>query len=83
MTLKELELEINRFYLDSEKDLNGDRKLGVYPNSVLLTREHYNNFLKELFKTEEEFPPEIIIQSICGMKVILTSFIDKPKLIRI
>lgn len=82
MTVRELELEINRFYLDSEKDSNGDRKEGIYPNSVLLTKEQYNNFLKEIFNTEEDFPPEIFIQSICGLKVIFTSHIDKPRVIR-
>jgi len=85
MTLRELELEINKFYLESEKDSAGERQQGIYPNSIILTKEQYNNFLKELFNINSDIlssiHEDVIIQSICGLKVIFTSYIEKPRVI--
>lgn len=87
MTIKELELQINQFFLDSEKetDEKGNFQKGVYPNAVIMTNEHYKNFLKEIFKVESdtEIPDGVLISSICGMKVIFSDSIEKPKVIRI
>jgi hypothetical protein len=86
MTLHELELEINQFFLDSEKEADGNgRTLGVYPNAVILTQEHYKEFLRELFKTQgdAEIPDGVLISSICGLKVIFSEDVEKPKVVRI
>lgn len=88
MTIAELELEKNRFFLDSEKELdeNGNHLKGVYPNAVILTEHQYKQFLKEIFNIDDnaEIPDGIFINSICGLKPIITSDpIEKPKVIRI
>ena len=84
MTIKELELEINKFFLDSEKDSQQEntKGTGVYPNSVILTKAQYDNFLKEMFKIDVDFGNEIVIKSICGLKVIFTDYIAEPRLIK-
>lgn len=87
MDLRELELEINRFYLESSKDPFGERQQGLYPNSVILTKDQYNSFLKEIFNIKSDvltpIHEEVVIQSICGLKVIFTNYIEKPKVVRI
>ena len=88
MTIRDLELEINQFFLDSEKetDEKGTRQLCVYPNAVLLTEEQYKEFLKEILSVEDEIdiPSGIFISSICGLKAIIyEDDLDKPKVIRI
>ena len=88
MTIRDLELEINQFFLDSEKetDEKGTRQLGVYPNAVLLTEEQYKEFLKEILNVEDEIdiPSGIFISYICGLKAIISEDdLDKPKVIRI
>lgn len=87
MTLHELELQINQFFLDSEKEVDekGNRQKGVYPNSVIMTKEHYKSFLRELFKTEDdtEIPDGVLISSICGLKVIFSQDIEIPKVVKI
>lgn len=87
MTIQELELEINKFYLESEKETDdkGTRQMGVYPNAVMMTDAHYKSFLRELFHTNEEveIPEGVFITSICGLKVIFSEEIDKPRVIKI
>lgn len=86
MTIQELESEINKFFLDSEKEVDekGNRLLGVYPNAVIMTNEHYKVFLKELFHTQDEVevPEGVFITSICGLKVIFSDEIEKPRVIK-
>lgn len=86
MTIEELESEINRFFLDSEKEVDdkGIRQMGVYPNAVIMTNQHYKNFLKELFHTEDEvdIPEGVFITSVCGLKVIFSDDIERPRVIK-
>lgn len=85
MDLHGLEQEINQFFLDSEKESEGGRALGVYPNAVILTQNHYKDFLRELFKVsgDSEIPNGVIVSSICGLKVIFSEDVDKPKVVKI
>jgi len=86
MNLEELQSEINRFYLESEKDPEtGDRIQGVYPNSVLLTMEQYTSFLKELFHLQpsDEMPTGLLVSSILGLKAIIAEGLDTPRVVRI
>jgi hypothetical protein len=88
MTIHELELEINQFFLDSEKEVDeqGNRQKGIYPNAVILTQEHYKDFVKELLHIESdaEFPEGLFIKSICALKVIISSEETmKPRVVRL
>lgn len=87
MTIHDLELEINQFFLDSEKEVDekGVRQQGVYPNAVLLTEQQYKDFIKEILNVDDEIdiPSGIFISSICGLKAIISEEnLDKPKVIR-
>ena len=88
MTIHELELEINQFFLDSEKEVDdqGNRQKGIYPNAVILTEDHYKNFVKELLHiaNDAEFPEGLFIKSICALKVIISSEETmKPRVVRL
>lgn len=88
MTINELELEINHFFLKSEKEVDefGNHMLGTYPNAVILTEDQYKEFLRELFHVSDsvEIPEGVFINSICGLKTIITKEnLEKPKVIRI
>jgi len=88
MTTLELELEINQFFLDSEKEVdeNGNRQKGIYPNAVILTENQYKDFIKEILNVESEvdIPNGIFISSICGLKAILSNEdLPKPRVVRI
>jgi hypothetical protein len=86
MTINELELQINQFFLDSEKEADGNgRKLGVYPNAIILSSLHYKEFLKELFHLSagEDIPDGVLISSICGLKVIFAEDIEEPRVVRV
>jgi hypothetical protein len=84
MTLDELQLKINEFYLESSKDPeSGERIIGTYPNSIILTKGQYKEFLRELFKLEEnaEMPDGVLLSSINGLKVFFTEYLPEPKVI--
>jgi hypothetical protein len=88
MTIHELEREINQFFLDSEKEVDeqGNRQKGIYPNAVILTENHYKDFVKELLHidSDAEFPEGLFIKSICGLKVIISSEETmKPRVVRL
>ena len=88
MTINELEIEINHFFLESEKEIdeNGNHMKGVYPNALILTEDQYKEFLRELFhvSSDAEIPEGIFIKAICGLKTIITKeCLEKPKVIRI
>lgn len=88
MTIAELELEKNQFFLDSKKEVDedGNHLRGVYPNAVILTDSQYKTFLKEIFhiSKETEIPDGVFINSICGLKTILTKEdLDKPKVVKL
>lgn len=88
MTIHELELEINQFFLDSEKEVDeqGIRQRGMYPNAVLLTEGQYQKFVKELLyiSDEAEFPEGLFIKSVCGLKVIISQEdLTKPRVVRL
>ena len=62
---------INEFYLDSRKEGSG-----VYPNAILMTSNQLADHTREL-------PPGIKIESLEGLTVILTDYIQEPKLIKL
>lgn len=88
MTILELEHEINKFFLDSEKEIDekGQRQRGVYPNALILTEDQYKTFVKELLHISEDsdFPEGLFIKSICGLKVIISlEDMVKPRVVRL
>lgn len=62
---------INEFFLESRKE-----GLGVYPNAILLTQEQLKGFTAHL-------PSEIKIESLEGLKIILTDYIETPRLLHL
>lgn len=77
MTLNELKFKINEFYLES--------KVREYPNTLLLTKQQYKEFLKEMFNVpdEHEIPEGIFIKSIEGLNVTFTDQLDEPRVLKI
>jgi hypothetical protein len=75
ITLADIDKLINQFYLDSEKD-----GLGVRPNVILLTEDHFEELLKEMGVEEED---DVTIESILGMDVVIANGIEYPRLIRL
>lgn len=61
--------KINEFYLAD--------KANVYPNAVILTKDHLYSFYPDIKETD------LKIESLHGLKVILTDYIDSPRLIKI
>ena len=76
MTLSDLRHKINEFYLES--------KNREYPNTLLLTKGQYKEFLKEIFNVPEEhdIPEGIFIQSIEGLAVVFTDELDEPRILK-
>lgn len=76
MDLQALRFKINEFYLES--------KNREYPNSVLLTKEQYKDFLKEMFKVPDfsDIPEGIFITSIEGLKVVFTDELEEPRVLK-
>ena len=76
MTLEQLRMKINEFYLDS--------KVREYPNTLLLTKQQYKEFLKEMFNVpdEHEIPEGIFIKSIEGLSVAFTDQLDEPRVLK-
>lgn len=62
---------VNEFFLSSRKE-----GLGVYPNAILMTSEQLKAFT-------EDYPSEIKIEAIHGLKVILTDYIEEPRLLKL
>ena len=77
MTLEQLRFKINEFYLDS--------KNREYPNTLLLTKKQYKDFLKELFKVpnEDDIPEGVFIRSIEGLTVTFAEELEEPRLLKI
>jgi hypothetical protein len=75
ITLADIDKLKNKFYLDSEKD-----GLGVRPNVILLTEDHFEELLKEMGVEEED---DVTIESILGMDVVIANGIEYPRLIRL
>jgi len=62
---------INEFYLDSRKEGSG-----VYPNAILMTSNQLSDHTRHL-------PPGIKIEALEGLTIVLTDYIEKPKLIKL
>jgi hypothetical protein len=75
ITLADIDKLKNKFYLDSEKD-----GLGVRPNVILITEDHFEELLKEMGVEEED---DVTIESILGMDVVIANGIEYPRLIRL
>lgn len=76
MNLEQLRLKINEFYLES--------KNREYPNSLLLTKDQYKDFLKETFKVPDfsEIPEGVFITSIEGLQVVFTEELEEPRVLK-
>jgi len=89
LTLQDIEKLINEYFLESEKPLDESqiRRAGEYPNTIILTKEHYIELIKELLKIANYVEPEIILEvkitSILGLSVMITDYIDYPRVLRI
>jgi hypothetical protein len=91
MTSQEIRTLINEYYLDSGKDLlTGESSQSVYPNAIIMTRSQYKEALQSLFNLNESLDSitdedleHIKVLSLEGLKVILTDFIESPKVIRL
>ena len=62
---------INEFYLDSRKE-----GTGVYPNAILMTSNQLSDYTRHL-------PPGIKLEALEGLTIILTDYIEEPKLIKL
>lgn len=62
---------INEFFLDSRKE-----GLGVYPNTILLTRTQLADYTRHL-------PSGIRLESLYGLNIVLTDYIDQPRLLKL
>jgi len=62
---------INEFYLESRKE-----GTGVYPNAILMTSNQLSDYTREL-------PSGIKIEALEGLTIILTDYIEKPKLLKL
>ena len=76
MDLQTLRTKINEFYLDS--------KNREYPNSLLVTKDQYKDFLKETFKVPDfsEIPDGVFITSIEGLQVVFTDDLVEPRVLK-
>ena len=76
MDLKELRTKINEFYLES--------KNREYPNTLLLTKQQYKDFLKELFNVsgEDSIPEGVFIKSIEGLTVAFAEELQEPRVLK-
>ena len=62
---------INEFFLQSRKE-----GLGVYPNAILLTSNQLADYTRHL-------PAEIKLESLHGLNIVLTDYIEKPRLLKL
>ena len=89
LTLHDIERLINEYFLESEKPLDEAqvRRAGEYPNTILLTQEQYIKLVKELLKiadyVESDVIMEVKISSILGLNVMITDYIDYPRVLKI
>jgi hypothetical protein len=76
MNLEQLRSKINEFYLES--------KNREYPNTLLLTKQQYKDFLKELFNVsgEQDIPEGIFIKSIEGLTVAFADELVEPRVLK-
>ena len=61
--------KINEFYLTNNES--------VYPNAVLLTKKQLYSFYPEVEESD------LVIESLHGLKVILTDYVEEPRLLKI
>lgn len=89
LTLHDIEKLINEYFLESEKPLDEAqvRRAGEYPNTILLTQDQYVKLVKELLKiadyVEADVIMEVKISSILGLNVMITDYIDYPRVLKI
>lgn len=62
---------INEFYLESRKE-----GAGVYPNAILMTANQLADHTRDL-------PPGIKIEALEGLTIVLTDYIEEPKLLKL
>lgn len=67
-----LQFKINKFYWKN--------KAFIYPNSIILTEDQLYSFYPSLTKEDREY---VKINSLSGLKVILTDYIEEPRLLRL
>ena len=61
---------INKFYWTN--------KALTYPNAILITRDQLYSYYPQL-KDEED----VSIESLCGLRVVLTDYIESPRLLKL
>ena len=89
LTLHDIEKLINEYFLESEKPIDEAqvRRAGEYPNTIILTQEHYVKLIKELLRIAEYVDSNVILEvkitSILGLNVMITDHIDYPRVLKI
>jgi hypothetical protein len=88
--IKTINEKIHEYFLESERDglnSNKTRSRGEYPNALLITKEQYKETLKQMFKLQDDVADEVLLEikvmSIEGLKVIITDYLEEPKVIRL
>lgn len=64
--------EIHKFYWTN--------KSFVYPNAIIITKDQLYSFYPQIKGKSRNF---IKIESLCGLKVVFTDYIEKPRLIKL
>lgn len=62
---------INEFYLDSRQE-----GVGIYPNAILMTSNQLSDYIGHL-------PLGVKLESLEGLTIVLTDYIEKPKLLKL
>ena len=62
---------VNEFYLDSRKEGQG-----IYPNAILLTPNQLSDYTRDL-------PPGIKLEALQGLTIVLTDYIEEPRLLKL
>lgn len=62
---------INEFYLESRKE-----GAGIYPNAILLTPNQLSDYTRDL-------PPGIKLEALQGLTIVLTDYIEQPRLLKL
>lgn len=89
-TLADIKRKIHEYFIESEKgdgEVSLTRHKGEYPNAVILTKTQYTDLIKEMFNLDKEVSEDVLLEvkvlAIEGLEVILTEYIEEPKVIRL
>lgn len=64
--------EIHKFYWTN--------RAFVYPNAIVMTEDQLYSYYPEIKETDRKY---IKLETLCGLKVVLTDYIENPRLLKI